>query len=89
MVTIRVCSQLSEAFLMQSALAGSGIDSFLPDEYTVQNDWLWTNAIGGIRVQVAEGDAGRAEEICGGWVRRRWIEFGAVCGRYREDGRRS
>lgn len=63
MVTIRTCSTLPEAHLMQSALAGSGIDSFLPDENTVQVDWLWTNAIGGIRLQVAEADAARANEV--------------------------
>jgi len=63
MVTIRVCYQLPEAQLLQSALAGSGIDSFLPDEFTVQNDWLWTNAIGGIRLQVADVDADRADEV--------------------------
>jgi hypothetical protein len=62
-VTIRVCNQLPEAQLLQSALAGSGIDSFLPDEFTVQNDWLWTNAIGGIRLQVAEADVNRADEV--------------------------
>ena len=63
MVTIRTCSLLPEAHLLQSYLGGSGIDSFLPDENTIQLDWLWSNAIGGIRVQVADEDAERAEEI--------------------------
>jgi hypothetical protein len=38
MVTVRTCSMLSEAQVMQSFLAGSGIESFLPDEMTVQNN---------------------------------------------------
>jgi len=44
-------------------LEGSGIEVFLPDELTVQNNWLWTNAIGGVRVQVLEEDAERAAEV--------------------------
>ncbi|MEJ0001169.1 MAG: DUF2007 domain-containing protein [Verrucomicrobiota bacterium] len=63
MVTVRTCSMLSEAQVMQSVLAGSGIASFLPDEMTVQNNWMWTDAIGGVRIQVNDEDAARADEI--------------------------
>jgi hypothetical protein len=59
MVTLRNCSDLAQAELIKSFLAGSGVASFLPDENSV----LWSNALGGIRVQVADEDAGRAEEI--------------------------
>ncbi len=59
MVTLRNCSGLAEAELIKSFLAGSGVASFLPDENSV----LWSNALGGIRVQVADEDASRAEEI--------------------------
>ena len=63
MVTIRTCSLLSEAQTMQSVLAGSGIESFLPDELTVQNNWMWTDALGGVRLQVNDEDAARADEL--------------------------
>jgi hypothetical protein len=63
MVTIRTCYSLPEAQVIQSHLQGLGIDAFLPDELTVQNYWLWTNAIGGVRVQVSEEDAERSEDI--------------------------
>ena len=63
MVTVRTCSTLPEAQVIQSHLAGSGIKAFLPDEFTVQTDWLWANAIGGIRVQVLDEDAKRAIEV--------------------------
>ena len=63
MVTIRTCYTLPEAQVVQSHLRGSGIDAFLPDELTLQNDWLWSNAIGGVRVQVPEEEAERAVEI--------------------------
>ncbi len=59
MVTVRTCSELAEAELIKSFLAGSGVNAFLPEENSV----LWSNAIGGIRVQVADEDALRAEEI--------------------------
>jgi hypothetical protein len=65
MVTIRTCATLPEAHIIQSQLGGSGIKTFLPDECTVQNNWMWTNAMGGIRVQVLEEDAERAEEVLG------------------------
>jgi predicted RNA-binding Zn-ribbon protein involved in translation (DUF1610 family) len=65
MITVQTCSTLPEAQVVQSHLRGSGIQAFIPDEFTVQNDWMWTNAIGGIRVQVPEQDVDRAKEILG------------------------
>lgn len=59
MTTIRTCSELEQAEVIKSVLAGSGVTAFLPEE----NSALWSNAIGGIRVQVADEDAARAEEI--------------------------
>jgi hypothetical protein len=60
MVTIRTCSTLVDAQLMQSLLLGSDIQAFLPDELAAQNTW---GAIDGVRVQVSDEDAERAEEI--------------------------
>ena len=66
MITVRTCSPLPEAQVLQAHLRGSGIQAFLPDEMTVQNDWMWTNAIGGVRVQAPDEDAVRAEEVLAG-----------------------
>jgi hypothetical protein len=63
MHTVQTCSTLPEAQVIQSLLGGSGIKAFLPDEYTIQNDWMLMNAIGGVRVQVADEDVARAMEI--------------------------
>src|ERR1700683_3568228 len=63
MVTVRSCYSLLEAQVVQSHLEGSGIKAFLRDEFTVQNNWLWANAIGGIRVQLLEEDVERAAEV--------------------------
>ena len=59
MTTLRTCSELEEAELVKSVLAGSGVTAFLPEE----NSALWSNAIGGYRVQVEDADADRANEV--------------------------
>jgi hypothetical protein len=61
MVTIRTCSQLEDAQLMQSFLGGSGIESFIPDENSATN--LIGPAIGGVRLQVEDEVAARADEL--------------------------
>lgn len=63
MVTITTFQSLPEAFLLQSILKGSGIESFIPDELTVLNDWTLINAIGGIRLQVDINDLQAAQTI--------------------------
>jgi hypothetical protein len=65
MVTIRTCPTLIDAQIMQSLLRGSGVQAFLPDELEAQNTW---GAIEGVRVQVPEEDAERAEEVLRGGV---------------------
>jgi hypothetical protein len=59
MVTLRTCSDLAEAEVLKSLLEGSGVTAFLPDEDSV----LWENALGGIRLQVAEEDVDRANDV--------------------------
>ncbi|WP_263381733.1 putative signal transducing protein [Granulicella arctica] len=53
----------SEAAMARSALESAGIDCFLRDENTVRIDWLWSNLMGGIRLQVADRDVEAAEAI--------------------------
>ena len=55
MLTLTTLSDLNEAFILRSMLEASGIPAFLPDENTCQVDWMYINAIGGIRVQIPEG----------------------------------
>ncbi|MES2309561.1 MAG: DUF2007 domain-containing protein [Verrucomicrobiota bacterium] len=63
MKTVITCQNLIEAQMIQSLLQGSGIDAFIPDEFTVQNDWGLINAIGGIRLQVPDEMFERAKQI--------------------------
>jgi hypothetical protein len=53
----------SEAALARSVLESAGIACFLRDENTVRIDWLWSNLMGGIRLQVADSDVEAAQAI--------------------------
>lgn len=49
-----------DAHLLQNYLESEGIESFILDEHTVDVNPLFSNAIGGVRLQVREEDAPRA-----------------------------
>jgi hypothetical protein len=65
LVTIAQCSLPAQAVAMRLRLEAAGMAVFLADEFTVTMDWLLSNAIGGVKVQVAEPDAIRACELLG------------------------
>lgn len=54
-VTIGVYENVVDAKLAQTALEAAGIRSFLMNEHTVGVVPLWSNAVGGIRLQVPRG----------------------------------
>lgn len=60
LVTIARFDLAGQAHIAKNALEAVGIKSVLADEQTVSMDWLLSNAIGGIKVQVLEEDAERA-----------------------------
>ena len=62
LVTLRYYRDLPEAQVAKSALESAGIFAFLRDENTVRIDWGYSNAVGGIRLQVRPEDASAAEE---------------------------
>ena len=61
--TIRQYRDQAEAMMARSALESAGIGCFLRDENTIRIDWLWSNLMGGIRLQVAEADVNAAEAV--------------------------
>ncbi len=63
LVTIGLYSHPYEADLARARLAAEGIDSFAADEFLVNLNWLYSNAVGGIRLQVAEPDVESARQI--------------------------
>ena len=44
-------------------LESAGIPCYLRDENTVRTQWLWSNLMGGIRLQVREEDRAAAEAL--------------------------
>ena len=49
--------------MLRMRLEAGGVPAFLQDEYMVQIDWGASNALGGVRLQIAEEDSERAREI--------------------------
>ncbi len=62
-ITIATFSKPEEAHLLRMRLEAGGIPAFVQDENLVQMDWLYSNAIGGVRVQIAEEDIPKAKEL--------------------------
>ncbi|MEX0606231.1 MAG: DUF2007 domain-containing protein [Marinobacter sp.] len=62
-VTLGRYSMPLEAHLDRSRLESEGIDAFVADEHTVNMQWMLSNAIGGVRLQVQEDDLYRARRI--------------------------
>ncbi len=56
-------TKLEDAHLAVSLLQGNGVEAWLRDEATANLYWLYSNAIGGVKVEVAEQDLDRAREI--------------------------
>ncbi len=63
MVTIAKFRDLPEALLAQGNLNSAGIEGVLLDDNLIRMDWLWSNAVGGIKLQVRAEDAAEATEM--------------------------
>lgn len=63
LVKIAAFSQPMEAYLLKSRLEAAGIVCFVFDDLTVSLNNYLSNAIGGLKVYVAEKDAAEALEI--------------------------
>ena len=63
LVTIGRYSMPYEANMVKSQLESAGIPAFVADEYTVGMNWLYSNALGGVKVQVPESLESEAKKI--------------------------
>ena len=63
LITIANFSHPTEADPVVAWLESEGIACFVTNEHTVTMNWLYSNAIGGVGVQVKAADAERANEI--------------------------
>jgi hypothetical protein len=62
-VVLRRYRDMPQAFVEKSVLEDAGILCFLEDENVVRMDWLWSNAMGGIKLVVRKKDAEEAEKL--------------------------
>lgn len=63
MITIASFPTPEDAHLFRAFLESRGIQGVLLDEHFVQLFWHYSNAVGGVRVAVAEDEAEEAAEI--------------------------
>ena len=66
LITIRTYLTPFEAHLARTKLEGDGIQAFIQDEYLIGVHWYWSNALGGVKVQVPEPEAQRADHLLSG-----------------------
>ena len=65
LVTLSRFRDMPEAVLAKSILDSAGVESALIDETTIRMDWLWSNALGGIKICVRQEDADAAARLLG------------------------
>ncbi len=63
LVTIATFSYPTEAYIPKTKLESEGIWAFVADADTVTANWLYSNAIGGVKLQVKKDDVDRAVAI--------------------------
>lgn len=54
-----------DAQIAKSNLESAGIAAYIADEHTINMQWLYSDALGGVRVLVAASDLEEAREILG------------------------
>jgi len=65
LVTIARFSHPTKAHIARAKLEAKGIWAFVADEHLIAANWLYSNAVGGVKLQVSERNAERALEILG------------------------
>lgn len=63
LVTVAAFNTPLEADIARGRLSEAGIASYLTDEALVGNFWALVNAVGGVKLQVAQSDSERAREV--------------------------
>jgi len=63
MITIATFSFPHEAHIARAKLESEDIPAFVADEHTINMQWLFSNALGGVRLQVPEPFVIQAKQI--------------------------
>ncbi len=68
--TIYTGTYLQDIMVLRARLESENIECYVQDELTLQTNPFYSNAIGGIRLQVEKKDVARANEILkdGGYI---------------------
>lgn len=62
MTTVAAFTTPEQAHLLRLRLEAAGIAAYVQDENLIQTDWLLSNAVGGVRVEVADEDVEAVQE---------------------------
>jgi len=62
-IILRRFRDLPNALVAKSVLESAGIECYLMDANTIRMDWLWSNALGGIKLCVRPEDADAAGKL--------------------------
>lgn len=63
LVTIARFSFPFEAHIAKAQLESGGIPAFVADEHTINMNWLYSDALGGVRLQVQHEDVEQAKAV--------------------------
>jgi hypothetical protein len=61
--TLASFSQPMGAYLLRARLESNGIAAFVRDENMIALDWFYSNAVGGVKIDVADEDYDRALQV--------------------------
>jgi hypothetical protein len=65
LVTVATFMFPQEAYILKGKLESQGIQSFIEDEYIVTMMWLYSTAVGGVKLKVRESNEAEALKIIG------------------------
>ncbi|MBM3155861.1 MAG: DUF2007 domain-containing protein [Chloroflexi bacterium] len=65
LVTIATFRFPQEAYIFKAKLESRDIQSFIEDEYIITMMWLYSTAVGGVKLKVRESDEAEALKIIG------------------------
>lgn len=63
LITIRTFSYPTQAYLAKSLLEAYGVEAFVADDYIVAMNWLYSNTVGGVKIQVRKRDVPAAIKL--------------------------
>ena len=63
LVRIAEFAHVMDAYLLKTRLEAAGIECFVADDITIGTNWLYSRAVGGVKVNVQESSVERALEI--------------------------